>query len=376
MKCKKCGNEIEKDDKFCGKCGTKNKKNSSTAIIVLLTCICIVISILLVGIIYIYTNEKSHNLDVSTTSFSKSSENKKRAMLRKTASKESAADETNIKFYNEYTQSKITNSNSVKQLIKSESKDQECKYVSDNVVELEDELEQKCGILAVNLGEMSESLALDITDTVEKMYSEYPELKNFITNLSLNNDETNIGAIAVTYAFLPFSYRDGMNTIPSGQKIAVGLNSKYYLNVDYFEQAIEASVNAGYFPDNCTTASSVAHELGHVLMNIARVKKYNLDADSVIYIDDYNKVYEYVSDWKNRSLAQEIINKAYNNCKNEFDTQNSFIESISGYACSKDSYGKTNYEETIAESVHDVYLNGDNAKLASKEIVKVLKKYI
>ena len=111
-------------------------------------------------------------------------------------------------------------------------------------------------------------------------------------------------------------------------------------------------------------------------MNIARVKKYNLDADSVIYIDDYNKVYEYVSDWKNRSLAQEIINKAYNNCKNEFDTQNSFIESISGYACSKDSYGKTNYEETIAESVHDVYLNGDNAKLASKEIVKVLKKYI
>ena len=46
---------------------------------------------------------------------------------------------------------------------------------------------------------------------------------------------------------------------------------------------------------------------------------------------------------------------------------------ISQYALAKDNSGAYIYDETIAESFHDVYLNGDNAKDASKYIYTVLK---
>ena len=49
---------------------------------------------------------------------------------------------------------------------------------------------------------------------------------------------------------------------------------------------------------------------------------------------------------------------------------------ISEYALAKDATGNYIYDETVAEAFHDVYLNGNNANIASKYIVEVLKKYI
>ena len=42
----------------------------------------------------------------------------------------------------------------------------------------------------------------------------------------------------------------------------------------------------------------------------------------------------------------------------------------------KNNNGEYIYDETIAEAFHDYYINRDNAKEVSKEIVKVLKKYL
>ena len=50
-----------------------------------------------------------------------------------------------------------------------------------------------------------------------------------------------------------------------------------------------------------------------------------------------------------------------------------FRGTISTYAVAKDSKGNYIYDETIAEAFHDCYLNGDNAKIASKLILEVLK---
>ena len=47
---------------------------------------------------------------------------------------------------------------------------------------------------------------------------------------------------------------------------------------------------------------------------------------------------------------------------------------ISNYAVARDNSGQYIYDETIAESFHDVYLNGQQAQDASKYIVEVLKK--
>ena len=47
---------------------------------------------------------------------------------------------------------------------------------------------------------------------------------------------------------------------------------------------------------------------------------------------------------------------------------------ISKYALAKNNRGEYIYDETIAESFHDVYLNKNNASDASKYVVEVLKK--
>ena len=47
---------------------------------------------------------------------------------------------------------------------------------------------------------------------------------------------------------------------------------------------------------------------------------------------------------------------------------------ISKYALAKNNRGEYIYDETVAESFHDVYLNKNNASDASKYVVAVLKK--
>jgi len=71
-----------------------------------------------------------------------------------------------------------------------------------------------------------------------------------------------------------------------------------------------------------------------------------------------------------------MIKEAYENCKKDTNTTLEFDEwraTISSYAVAKDNNGDYIYDETIAEGFHDVYLNGDNAKEASKYVVNVLK---
>ena len=72
-----------------------------------------------------------------------------------------------------------------------------------------------------------------------------------------------------------------------------------------------------------------------------------------------------------------MIQEAYNNYKKDTNTSLTLDEwraTISSYAVAKDNSGDYIYDETIAEGFHDVYLNGDNAKDASKYVVDVLKK--
>ena len=74
-----------------------------------------------------------------------------------------------------------------------------------------------------------------------------------------------------------------------------------------------------------------------------------------------------------------MIEEAYNNYKKDTNTTLTIDEwraTISNYAVARDQNGEYIYDETIAEAFHDVYLNGDNAKEASKYIISVLKKHL
>ena len=74
-----------------------------------------------------------------------------------------------------------------------------------------------------------------------------------------------------------------------------------------------------------------------------------------------------------------MIKEAHENFKKDTGSNidlDVWRETISSYAVAKDNSGNYIYDETIAESFHDVYLNGETAADASKYVVAVLKKYL
>ena len=83
-----------------------------------------------------------------------------------------------------------------------------------------------------------------------------------------------------------------------------------------------------------------------------------------------------VTSFSDGSYSLDMLKTAYENYKKDTKKTLSFDEfrgSISRYALAKDNNGEYIYDETIAEAFHDTYLNGDNAKDASKYIIRVLK---
>ena len=83
-----------------------------------------------------------------------------------------------------------------------------------------------------------------------------------------------------------------------------------------------------------------------------------------------------MKDFDTGDFSKELAMEAYELCKSENNINLGFDEwrgTISLYAVHKNNNGEYVYDETIAEAFHDVYLNKDNAKMASKYVIKVLK---
>ena len=81
-------------------------------------------------------------------------------------------------------------------------------------------------------------------------------------------------------------------------------------------------------------------------------------------------------DFNSSSYSYKMLMEAYDRYVSKYGrdlTFDGFRGTISSYAVAKDSKGNYIYDETIAEAFHDCYLNGDNAKIASKLILEVLK---
>ena len=106
------------------------------------------------------------------------------------------------------------------------------------------------------------------------------------------------------------------------------------------------------------------------------MKHHNLESILLVDEKNINDFYNIYSDFGKGDFSLQMINEAYGNYKRDTNTTLTVDEwrgTISKYALAKDNSGNYIYDETIAESFHDVYLNGENAKDASKYIIKVLK---
>ena len=277
---------------------------------------------------------------------------------------------------NTYSGMKISNNSDAIKLIAKDSTDQKSSCSSE-IKTIEEQIIKDYGITAVNLCEMDVEFEKEVANVFEVIYKEYPSVRGYLTNLSLINASMQQGYIAAFMPIFNFATADSSSGYPWIIKTQVLLNTTYFLNPIRLEASVTDGSNSGHFPPNATMYSPVAHELGHYLSFLAMMRHY--DVESILLIDNNNvdELYKLYDDFGKGDFSLAMIQEAYNNYKKDTNTTLSLDEwraTISSYAVAKDNSGNYIYDETIAEGFHDVYLNGDNAKDASKYVVDVLKK--
>lgn len=283
--------------------------------------------------------------------------------------------QTAIIYDHQYTGVSISGESDARKLIVKDSVDQKDQCPTE-VKKIEDEMISNYGITAVNLCEMDPDFAREIGNVFKKIYQEYPSVRGYITNLTLVNASLSESYIAAFAPVFPFVTSNTDTTYPWVIKTQILLNTSYFLNQERLQQSVKNGSDTGHFPPNATIYSPVAHELGHYLSFLAMMRYYQMK--SILLLDDHDTetFYELTSDFSDGDYSLKMIQEAYSKYKADTHTSLTLDEwrgTISDYALAKDNKGEYIYDETIAEAFHDVYLNGDSAKDASKYVVSVLK---
>ena len=412
MFCPKCGNYVEKRLKYCSKCGTflgesinnmsplkqnNNVNNSNQYLsyvvpnvnqhddnisinnrkkmifvgivsgIFLLVVIVLIVVFFVDGSNYYFSSSENYNNKNNTTDIEKDDkDNSKRGKYQ-----------TIIITDNTYSGIKISSNIDAYKLIERDSISQK-NQCPNEIKKVEDEIIEKYNITAVNLCEMDVEFARELENVFEVIYRDYPSARGHITNLTLRN--TNMlsegGVIAAFMPIFNFATSDSNSSYPWVIKTQVLLSSQFFLNKSKLEASAKDGSSSGHFPPNSTIYSPVAHELGHYLSFLAMMNYYKLYSILLINNSNIDTLYKLYSDFEEGNYSLSMINEAYENYKKDTGTTINLDEwrgTISKYALAKDNNGEYIYDETIAEAFHDVYLNNDNAKDASKYIVKVLK---
>lgn len=370
MYCPKCGDIIEKGETYCNKCGTYLPKNNNKKITLIVTMLVLGIVLLISGFILVYQN----NIDTYYFSEDVYSDDNVSLDSSNTSSKKSKYS-TVIVYDNTYSGMEINNDKDAYDLIVKDSVNQK-DSCSSEIIDIENNIISKYGITAVNLCEMNVDFARELGNVFKKIYDEYPSVRGYITNLTLVNASMSDNYIAAFMPAFNFATSDSKSTYPWVIKTQVLLNTSYFLNTERLETSVTDGSNSGHFPPNATIYSPIAHELGHYLSFLAMMKSYKLDSILLIDNENLNTFYSLYSDFGEGNYSLTMINEAYEKYRRDTNTKLTLDEwrgTISQYALAKDNSGEYIYDETIAEAFHDVYLNDEGAKDASKYIVSILK---
>ena len=197
--------------------------------------------------------------------------------------------------------------------------------------------------------------------------------------MTLANVDENTSFMAAFMPIFKFATSDTDTGYPLATKTQILLNARYFLDTSKIESSVDYRVRSGYFPANATRSSTVAHEMGHYISFVALLNYYKMDQVTFVRAQDSNLLFDVYDDFNSGNFSYKVINTAYNTYRLTYSndlTFDQFRNSISEYAMAKDNNGNYIYDETIAEAFRDCYLNGDNAKIASKLIINTLKGYL
>ena len=381
MICRRCGKEVFTEDvSFCPYCGyflrdsqvyeqnvlPKEQKNSHIIIyfmVIILSAVALFLTYAL-SKEYFFIDEQT-NSDVLNEKY----ETKNNVVAEPGV--------TTIVYNNKYYNQSLKSLNDVYSLIEKDSLKQKNSCAT-AIVNIEKEIISNYGVKAVNLCEMSVSFAYEIRDLIGFIYNNYPNVRYYLTNITLANVNEESSYIAAFMPIFVFATSPTINNYPMGVKTQIVLNSSYFLNESKFNNTVKYGSNTHFYPKNATKTSTVAHELGHYLSYVALMKYYNVSNLTYVKASDSNILYKVYDDFNEGNFSYLLIQKAYNKYLEQYGyiDFDSFRGSISNYAITKDSNGKYIYDETIAEAFHDYYLNGRNAAIASILIVEALESYL
>ena len=283
---------------------------------------------------------------------------------------------TSVIYDNQYLKQMVFSSvDDVNELIVSDSVKQ--KDVCPNDVKaIENEIINNYEIVAVNFCEIDKELATELRNVIAYIYNEFPNARNYLTNVTIANVGDNENFIAAFMPVFTFATSNTTSGYPVAIKTQIILNAKYFLNPTKLKNSVSSGDASGYFPHNSNSSSTVAHEFGHYLSYVAMLNYYNTRKLNYVTADDSRTLYDVYTDFNKGNFSYKLLQEAYGEYQKNYlsvGTFDDFRKSISGYAMAKDKNGEYIYDETIAEAFHDYYLNGENAKAASKTIVEVLK---
>lgn len=265
--------------------------------------------------------------------------------------------------------------------IKEEGRRQRDKYDNPDVKLIELKMEEEFGILAVNLGEISEETAWAVYEGFAYMYQTYPCLQDSLTNLTLGNMGNLTGGTVAMTDRMAFLVNGSPGNYPFVEKYMIVLNAREFLNEDKLNRVCERLSRSGYWPEGANISSLMVHELGHQLQNVVAWKEFGLKDPYYITAENGDAFGLFHTDRLSSTdnLTVKILEEAYEIWQQEYGKEGSyedFVFSISRYAMGGEMSLDYLPSETFAEAFTDIYLNGEEAADASKAVRDAVIPYL
>ncbi len=368
MKCIKCNEELEVDDNFCPTCGEltphgylslkdnklRYKENNIGSLFTLT-------SIIIISFI-------TMTLISGKDMFRPYIELQKEISSLKYGYKVSIMN-TNNKYTNIVVDTKEEAINLIKQDITKQS--WKCKR-NINVSLIEKEISESYNIPSVSLCDVDEDVSNKIKEVISTTYQLFPNIKGYLTNITVTNAPSNEDYIAYFNPTNTFVNNNlDIKEYNKVNKTEILLNSYYFLNKDILSKGLKEN----WYPNNASYESLIAHELGHYITFVTLLKQNNIDNITLVTKDNINNYQNILNILKKGTYSKELVEESIESYNKKYNTNISleeFTKSISGYAGQKVKEN-VNYDEVIAEAIHDYYLHRDASSTSSLEIINTIK---